>query len=760
MSQLRSLTMEHPLRERLAALLMLALHREGRQADALEHYRRVRSRLAEELGVDPGSLLRRVHQRVLTAELPDESVVVNFPGAAPPRQLPPPVQFVGKERELAALDSATRAGSAAIAVIVGAGGIGKTWLALHWAHRNVRRFPDGHLFVDLRGFDPTEQPMSPEAAVLGFLDALGVSPAAIPAAPDAQAALYRRVLTDKRVLVVLDNARDTDQVLPLLPGPSCTVLVTSRHQLGGLVAAHGAQPVAPDVLTDTEARELLATRLGQDRIAAEPEAVVDLLADCAGFPLPLGIVAARARLFPQLPLSLLAAELNHAASRLNALDTGDRRADFRAALSWSYKALDADAAEVFRLLGVAPGPDIGLSAAAGLMARSMPTTRNLLRRLEQVHLVQQYRPGRYRTHDLIKLYAHDRAVQDHFAEECEAALSRLVDHYVHTAFAAERLLNPRCAPFVLDPPVPGSRPDPPPDRTAALRWFETERLNLLAAQQTAVEREQHGLVWQLAWSLSVFHTRRGHRPDEVVAWRTGVDVTEWRADPVIRNRARRLLDCSCAGRGGRREAVEHLQHALVLVQCSGDPVGQAHTHRALAWAWGRQGDDERALEHSRRALRLFQSLDLPVGQVEALNWVTWLSSRLGAHGQVHAYCHRAPDLHHDHQHREGEATTLEGLGRLAHQTGRYAEARGFYQQALVLCRDLGIIHQEADLLDGIGQAYAAGGRDNQARIAWQHALELYRAQHRLDDVERVRRRLITLTDDPAAHGRAFSARET
>jgi DNA-binding SARP family transcriptional activator len=402
---------EHPLDERIAGQLMLALHRSGRPAEALTEYQRVRKRLVDELGVDPGSALQQLHQQILTANTTAAAVI--------PRQLPAaPRPFTGRTHELARLSAALdqqadRRGTPPIAAISGAGGIGKTWLALHWAHQNLDRFPNGQLYVNLCGFDPFRQPMPAETAVRGFLDALGVVPTRIPADLDAQVGRYRSLLADKRILIVADNVRDTAQVIPLLPGsPTCTVLVTSRHRLTSLITGHGAVPMDLDMLGEDESQRLLVRKLGHDRVTAEPNTLAVLLECCAGLPLALSIVAARALIHPDLPLAVLADELRDTSTRLDALTSGDLRANVYAAISWSYDALGPAAARALCLIALAPGPDIGLSAVTSLLACSTSAARRLLRDLEDASLLQQHTPGRYRMHDLVRLYATIRAEHD------------------------------------------------------------------------------------------------------------------------------------------------------------------------------------------------------------------------------------------------------------------------------------------------------------------------------------------------------------
>jgi len=336
-AELTVLVAEHPLRERFRGQLMHALYRCGRAGDAVGAFHDLRRLLAEELGTDPGPELQDLYQQILNA-----NPVLDHAAPAPsavPRQLPSaPGAFSGRQRELSTLTIAPDADTVVISALGGFGGIGKTWLALHWAHRNIDWFPDGQLFVNLRGFDPRGKPMPPEVAVRGFLNALGVPAAAIPVDPHAQNALYRTLVADKRMLIVLDNARDSAQVVPLLPGsPTCTVLVTSRDRMQGLATTHNARTLALDVLPEPEARALLALRLGETRLEHEPDAVDELLRHCAGLPLALGIVAGRAAAHPDFPLNALAAELRDA--RLDALDTGDQATNLAAVLSWSYHAL-------------------------------------------------------------------------------------------------------------------------------------------------------------------------------------------------------------------------------------------------------------------------------------------------------------------------------------------------------------------------------------------------------------------------------------
>ncbi|MBB5954313.1 DNA-binding SARP family transcriptional activator/Tfp pilus assembly protein PilF [Saccharothrix tamanrassetensis] len=745
---------ERPLDERLAAQLMLALYRSGRQADALDHYHRTRLRLADELGTDPSPPLRELHHRILTGHPrldghPGTVVSVRPPT---PRQLPAaPRLFTGRADELAALTAtldttANLAAPMVVSAIGGAGGIGKTWLALHWAHQHLARFPDGQLYVNLRGFDVSEPPLHPAAAVRGFLDALGVDPAAIPLDLDARTALYRSLVVGRRMLVLLDNARDSAQVEPLLPGgKSCTVLVTGRHRFAGLITAHGAARLDVGVLDDSEAHELLARHLGPDRVAAEPDAVAELRARCAGLPLALRIVAARAAANPGFPLAVLADELRESSARLDALDAGELTADLRTVLSCSYRASTAEAASLFELLGLMPGPDISLPAVAALAA--LPTARAgaLLRELEALYLVSQHTPGRYRMHDLVRLHAAEQ--QRSSRADCEAvrtaALRRLVDFYLHTAYAGERLLYPHRQPLRLGRPAEGCSPTPPSDAASAMAWFDAEHLSLLAAQNVAAQQGLPEAVWQLAWSLNNFHRQRGHVHDDVSVWRAGLDAAMAAGDPVARARAHRCLAHAYARTGQHDQAIAHARDALIPVGRA-DSAGQPRTRHALWPAQADHGDIRQALGYVTQALHHYRTHPDPLWEADMLDAMGYFSALLGDLSQARDHCEAALHLFRRHHDRVGEGAALDTLGYIAHHSGLHAHAQDYYHQALDLRRDIGNTYAEADTLSRLGDVLAATGQRAEARNTWDRALGLYRAQHRTTHADRIRQRLATL----------------
>jgi len=416
--QLRELTAREPLDERAHARLMLTLAACGQQAAALSVFDRLRRRLDEELGISPGAELAQVHLHILRGQIAGaapEPSRVSTPDLVP-RLLPASTaHFTGRASELSMLtgllEQATAApGTATICAISGMGGVGKTALALHWAHQVTGAFPHGQLYVNLRGFGPSDGPAPPGEALVGFLGALGVPPKRIPGGMPAQTGLLRSLLAGRRILVVLDNARDEEQVRPLLPAsPGCLVIVTSRSQLAGLAAAEGASLLRLDVLTDAEARAMLAARLGPQRASAEPDAVTEIAVRCGRLPLALAAAAARAATYPHFPLASLATELRDVRGRLDHLDSGDPAVSLRTVFSWSVRQLSPPAARMFRLLSRCPGSDVTVPAAASMAGTDLPGARRLLRELVRCHLLAEPSPGRYACHGLLRAYAAEQA---------------------------------------------------------------------------------------------------------------------------------------------------------------------------------------------------------------------------------------------------------------------------------------------------------------------------------------------------------------
>jgi DNA-binding SARP family transcriptional activator/tetratricopeptide (TPR) repeat protein len=719
--ELRERQAAHPLDERLAGQYLLALYRAGRTVDALEHYRRYRRLLVDELGSEPDPALRALHQRILRA---DPALRRTDCSAAVPRQLPAaPAVFAGREKELESLDVALQAGSGTvvISVIAGAGGIGKTQLALCWAHRHVDRYPDGQLYVDLRGFCPGGVPLSPAEAVRGFLDALGVEPGAVPEDPDARAALYRSTVARRRMLILLDNASDVEQVTPLLPGTgSCVVVVTSRRKLTGLLVRHGARHVPLGTLTAGESRGLLAGQLGTSRVAAEPEAIDELVALCGGFPLALAIVVNHVRVRPHVPLAAVAADLRD--QGLGALHDADPTASLPTVLSWSFRTLTAPQREAFALLGTAPGIDIGLSAAASLVDLPPADTRQVLMELEEASLLDQHTPDRWRMPDLVRAYAAHTAPARRLT-----ALRRLLAHYVRASRAAARHLQPH-------------RGDRSSVR-AAIDWFAAEHRNLLAAQNAAAGEDQHEIVWLLARAVTTYHRRHGLACDDLTMWTAARAAAEHLPDPVHRIRAERSLACALTDLGRHDQAITRLHVTLDLADQHGDLEQRGLTCRALARAYGQSGRNDDALKYATAGLDLFRTLGGTSWLGTSLNQVGWYAARLADHDAARTHCEAALLLHRQEGDRLAEACALDSLGYVEHHSGRHDEAVAHYRDSHAIFRELGDLCETANSLDGLGHSYVALGRVDEARAVWREALDLYQRQKRVDDVARLRREL-------------------
>jgi DNA-binding SARP family transcriptional activator len=765
--ELAELTAQHPLRERFHGQHMLALYRSGRQGEALAAYQRARDILTAELGVEPGSDLRGLHQRILSA---DPALAITGPAwtvragdrGITPRELPSAVQgFTGRSAELDALTRMAGGpgqqppGAVVISAIGGTAGVGKTALAVHWAHQAARHFPDGQLYVNLRGFHPSGTPATAADAIRGFLEALGVPPERIPAQQDAQAGLYRSLLAEKRMLILLDNARDEHQVRPLLPAsPASLVIITSRSQLTGLAAADGARLLNLDVLSHDEAVRLLTARIGAVRAAGQPGAVDEIAALCAYLPLALAVAAARAAARPRFPLLQLAAELRGAASRLDTLDAGDPAVSVRAVFSWSYQQLSPAEARMFRLLGLHPGPDIGINAAASLAAAGRPEARRLLRELARDCLITEHAPGRYAFHDLLRAYAADLARRHDSQGDRDAATSRILDHYLHTAAHCTALLMPVCESVALAPPGPGTCPEPPADHRQAMAWFEAEHQVMLAAIALAAESGADRHVWQLSWAITTHLCRRGYLHELVTIMHSALAAATRLDDPLGQAVFLCRLGNACAITGKYDLARAYLERSLSLYQRHGDRGGEALTHLSIAILAETQGRHADALRHNEQALRLVQAIGHKHAQAVALGNVAWTRALLGDYQQARGLCDQALALQDtcDYEH-----PIRDTLGYIEHHLGDFAQAAAHFKHALSLCRDQGDRRTEATILDHVGDARHDAGEIPQAREAWQQALAIFDdLQH--PDAEKVRTKLASIAGsmgDPPARSVAF-----
>jgi DNA-binding SARP family transcriptional activator/tetratricopeptide (TPR) repeat protein len=738
----------HPLDERLAHQLLLALYRSGRQAEALQRYEVVRLRLADELGADPGPALQQLHQQMLTAAPTLDIVDRPRATAIPvPRQLPaPPPVFTGRVRELAELDAAldprNRAGGpTAISAVGGSGGIGKTCLALHWSYRHLDHFPDGQLYANLRGFDDEAEPLSPEVVIRTFLDGLGVGAEAIPGGLEAQAGLYRSLVAGKRMLVLLDNARDTDQIVPLLPGsPTCVVLVTSRQQLGGLIALHGARPLTLDVLGDPDAQDLLAGHLGHARLDREPDAVTDMLRACAGLPLALSIVAARASTRPTFPLAGVATELQDTAGRLDVLDAGHPRADLRTVFSSSYRALRPEAARLFRLLGLHPGPDVGMPAAASLAGVGVREVRSLLAELTRASLLTEHRPGRFVLHDLLRAYAAERGRLDDTEHERHDAVRRILDHYLHTGITATVLLTPPRTRIDTDPPAPGVTPEVLTDVSQATRWFSTERAAILAAIRSAARTGFDTHAWQLEWTIGHYLDRHVHWHDYAAACETALAATRRLGSQHAEAIILRDLARAHTQLGAYADAQSRLDRALDLYRQLDDPNGAAAVHLAFGRLLEPQGRPTEALAHVRQALELYRATGDRRGQAYTLNGIGWCQAQLGNYAETIATAAEALRLA-----GEIEGAAVAGmwhtLGYAHLCVGDHSRAIDCLERAVAAARDRPDVGLEAIALNRLGDAYHAAGDHAAARGNWHQALTIHRARIRSQDAEVIERKL-------------------
>jgi tetratricopeptide (TPR) repeat protein len=693
-------------------------------------YPRTRRLLVTALGLhDPG-------QSVSTAGADDHAA-----GRPVPQQLPAAVShFTGRAAELAALtglfDQAdTRApGTVVISAIGGTAGVGKTTLAVHWAHQAAGRFGDGQLYVNLRGFEPSGPPAAPEAAIRGFLHALGVPPERLPPGSQAQAGLYRSLLADRRMLIVLDNARDEQQVRPLLPAsPGSLVLVTSRRQLAGLAAAEGARLISLDVLTHGEAVRLLAARLGAARAAAEPAAIDQIAILCACLPLALAVAAARAAARPGFPLARLAAELRDAGRRLDGLDAGDATTSVRTVLSWSYQQLAELPALMLRLLSAHPGPGITAAAAASLAGVSPRQARLALGALAEANLITEYLPGRYGMHDLLRAFAAEQAAD---AEDHRAAVVRMLDHYLHTVNTAGVMATWQRDPIAAPAPQPGVCPERLGAGGEALAWLDAEHAVLVNLTRQAADAGFDAHAWQLAWSLAVFFRMRGHWHDLVATQRIALGAARRLRDQNAQARVHWELGLAIAQAGRFRAAHFHLGRALRLYQNLGDQDGQARARISIGLVLERQGRDREALDSTLAALRPPPADTQPPGkaltpvtQGIALNNLGWYHARLGELSQARTRCEHALQLFRDIGMRYGQAIALDSLGYVYRHLGDHDQAIAHYRLAADGYRQAGDLYSLAQTLAMLGESFQTADDTAAARDAWQQAVHILDGMH-------------------------------
>jgi DNA-binding SARP family transcriptional activator/Tfp pilus assembly protein PilF len=727
--RLAGLVREHPLRERFSGQLMLALYRCGRQAEALAAFAASRRVLVGELGIEPGTPLQQLHARILAADpaLDLAAAPSPAPGPAPaprpPAQLPGDVTaFTGRGGELAGLDLlAAESPDLAIAVVAGTAGVGKTALAVRWARRTAAAFPDGQLYVNLRGYDPG-QPLPPADALAGFLRALGLAGPDIPPGEDERAAAYRSRLDGRRVLVLLDNAASVEQVRPLLPGsPSCRVVVTSRDSLAGLVARHGARRLDLDILPLADATGLLRTLIGA-RVDAEPDAAAALAGHCARLPLALRVAAELAAASPGSRLAELAGDLAGEQRRLDLLDAGhDERTAVRGVFSWSYRHLAAGAASAFRLAGLHPGPDLDAYAVAALTGATATQARDVLAVLARAHLIYPAGAGRYGLHDLLRAYAGQLAAEHDSAAARDAALACLGDYYLATAAAAMDVLVPAEKHY---------RPQIPPAATAgpaltspaqARAWLDAERATFVAL---AAGQAGPGYATRLAAVLFRYLETGGHYADAVTMHGQARRAAGLAGDRAAEATALTNLGIISWRQGRYPDAAGYHRQALAASVEIGDQAGEAIAVANLGLVYERQDDYEQAAGSYHQALALLRVAGDRSGEARALGNLGSVAARQGRYAEAGDWYQQCLVVFREIGDPTGEASALPDLGLVYQRQGRYEEAVGCYRAALAVVRESGNRIAEAEALNGVAEILLATGRPEEARAEFTVALAL------------------------------------
>ncbi|WP_232292728.1 AfsR/SARP family transcriptional regulator [Saccharopolyspora erythraea] len=706
-----------PLREPLVELLVLSLHHAGRQAEALNVYHDTRTRLADELGVDPGIGLRQAFHTVLTAHDAPEPTAPK----CVPLQLPRENRgFAGREAELAKLGPNGGA-DGAIRILVGPAGVGKTALALRWAHQVAARFPDGHLFADLRGFDETD-PVAPDHVLTGFLRALGVPDARIPADADERAALYRSAVAGRRMLVVLDNARSAAQVRPLLPGTSsCAVLVSSRSRLDDLAATEGAVRVTVPALSRDEAVTVLGLVLGADRVAAEPAAAAELAELCDRLPLALRIAAARGSSHQHGTLRAMVEAFSDERHRLHRLSLPDSGSTVRTALAWSYRRLDAASARLFRRLGEHPGTDVDRGAAAALAGTTVAEVQPRLESLISVHLLHKSGPERYARHDLVRLYTAAVAEEEPAADR-HAATERLLDYYLHTADAGRRLVTDEAwqpAMRVARPPA-----ESPELSTVkeALDWFRAEETNLHRALALAGARGDHGRAWRLALCLERFQHHLGDLPAQAEAARLGLaaarELGDNQAQAVFHVRVGENLVRS--GRAG--DAVAHGEQAVRLGR--DEPQDACNAMLGLGRFLHAAGRPAEALARLTGSIEVAGAVGNVAVETYALLGKAWVHQSEGERTDAMDALRRSVELVRDNGSRVHGAAVLLIAGELVREFGEHDKALRMFSRGLSAARDAEDLVFQARHHRAIGNTLAHLGSRAAAVPHWTRAERL------------------------------------
>jgi DNA-binding SARP family transcriptional activator/Flp pilus assembly protein TadD len=740
---------EHPLNERLAAQLMLALYRDGRPADALACYRRIRDRLVDELGTDPGPDLTDLHHRILTAD--PTLAPVPAPGTAAPEgsvrpgrsDLPRDVShFTGRTEELRRLlDGTGEVTSAPVFAIDGMAGVGKTALAVHAAHRLGARYPDGSLFLDLHGHTPGHEPLTSGAALDKLLRATGVPGAEIPDDLDERAALWRARSAGRRLLLILDNAADASQVRPVLPGtPGCRVLVTSRRRL---VELDTTATVSLDVPPPDEALDLFARVIGDSRVRAEPAAAREVLGLCGRLPLAIGMVAARLRSRPTWTVEHLSRRLRE--ERLAEIAIG-----VATAFTMSYEHLSPGQRRLFRLLGMHPGADCDAYLVAALLVTDVNEAELLLEQLVDLHLLQQPRPGRYRFHDLLREHARSVARAEEPAAGHHESLQRILDYFLFTAARARRRFAPGQRLLPLDIAHPPAHVPPLDDHSRAIAWCEAEATNLAAVIDHAAEHGRHTHTWQFAHVLQHFFDIRGRTDEWVGTHRHALAAADALDDPQAQAETARSLGVAYWHAGRYEEALAHGARSLELCRRIGDAWGEATTLVGFGIAYRAMGALDEAFDCLDQALRLYGEVDGAWGQALTLTNLGIACSDAGRHDEAVVHGTRGLELYGTTGDKWGEALALTSLGVMYRRTGRFSLSLVHHERALALNREIGDVRAECKVLNDLGGTHHAAGQSARAEVYHRQALDLAHAIHDLYQQARAHEGLgeTTLTTAP------------
>lgn len=695
LGSLVGLVAEQPLRQRLVGHLMLALHYAGRTDEALDAYNGLRHRLTEELGLEPSAELRQLQTSLLNNEprAPEETP----PGRVPPAELPHDViGFVGRADELAVLDTGLDSSSAStrIWVISGPAGVGKTSLAVHWARRSRPYFPDGQLYVDLRGFDPEQEPLAPQTALTQLLRGLGADPRLVPDDLDGQVGLFRTLLADKHMLMVLDNVHDTGQVLPLIP-PQGTAILTSRQRLGEIVARSGARPVALDVLPPHDSIRLLVAALGAAHVQAEESAAVELADRCGHLPLALRVAVANIGTGPQTRIADVARDLALGDPLRELTVDGADQGPVAAALAVSYRALTPEHRLLFRRLGLVPGLTFTAQAAGAVTGCAASAANRRLTALAAAHLIEPTARGRYRFHDLLRSYAIDRASAEDTTDDRDEARRRLFESYLQTADAAGRVLIPHFLRLPRQPP-----PDAFADTDTALAWLDAEWPNLAAAIRHAGEHGPRAMSWHLADALRAYFHHRGHRAEWLGAASTALSAAEAEGDRRAQAAMHQSIALACVNTGRYIKAREHLTNAMRVNVADSWLEGQAAVLNNLSAVHQRLGSPEEAITCGLRSLELTRELGGGAGVVMALANLGFAHWQLGDLTQALEHFTDALRLGEQANADYSVAVLLVDLGNTYRDLGQHETAEDFYARALEANRALDYAYGQATALSG------------------------------------------------------------